>query len=65
MMNCKESDCGKRARVLETRSRDGYVYRRYTCGAGHKFSTVESVCDSGMAKRIRKSDIQRTIRTDA
>ena len=65
MMACKEPDCGKRARVLETRSRDGYVYRRYTCASGHKFSTVEGVCNSGMAKRIRRSDIKRTIEANA
>ena len=72
-MNCPDQDCGKPARVIQTRGRDGYIYRRYTCAVGHRFSTVEGagrravecVCDSGMAKRIRKSDIKRTIETNA
>ena len=66
-MNCPEADCAKRATVMQTRTRDAYVYRRYVCAGGHRFSTVQTgdgelCCDPGMAKRIRKSDIIRTIK---
>lgn len=36
--------CKKWAKVLETRTRkDGACYRRYECGALHKFSTKETI----------------------
>lgn len=72
-MICPDPACAKRATVIQTRTRDDYTYRRYACAAGHRFSTVEgrgkadveAVCDSGMAKRIRKADIRRTIEANA
>lgn len=66
-MKCPTSECGKKARVLETRAKEAYIYRRYACAGGHRFSTVETgggevVCDPGMANRIRKADIIRAIK---
>ena len=66
-MNCPDPACAKRALVLHTRTREAYVYRRYACPGGHRFSTVatsdgEVVVDPGMAQHIRKSDIVRAIK---
>lgn len=60
-------ECQTDSRVLQTRKREAYIYRRYVCAGGHRFSTVatsdgEVVCDPGMAKVIRKSDIIRAIK---
>ena len=34
-------DCQKLSKVTETRQRNGWKYRRYTCPKGHSFSTRE------------------------
>jgi transcription elongation factor Elf1 len=34
-------DCNKLSKVTETRQRNGWKYRRYTCPKGHSFSTRE------------------------
>lgn len=43
--------CQKQTRVLDSRFRDGEVYRRRRCKNGHRFSTLERVvpqCDTGL-----------------
>lgn len=39
-MKCPE--CGRKAAVLLTRERDGYVWRRRECSQGHRFTTTET-----------------------
>ena len=34
-------DCNRLSKVTETRQRNGWKYRRYTCPKGHSFSTRE------------------------
>lgn len=45
------------AKCIDTRKRDGYRYRRYSCKCGHRFSTVETEvdCDLGGGQTALKS----------
>lgn len=60
-MNCWHPGCGHKARVLETRRRGDFAYRRYACPDGHRFSTGEGVIDKGGSQRARRTDIRRAV----
>jgi len=40
-----ECDCGKPAKVIDTRRRNGYRQRRYLCGCGNKYNSIEIVTE--------------------
>lgn len=56
-MSCPE--CGKWTRVLQTRSHEDYVQRRYECGNMHRFSTIEKII-SGRANATKIPSAQQT-----
>ena len=48
--------CQSQTRVLDSRSRNGEVWRRRCCKKGHKFSTLERV-ELMMPERCRKTGL--------
>jgi hypothetical protein len=48
-MKCPK--CGKKTRVMESRPREGGVWRRRKCAGGHLSYTIEDFCDGVPRKR--------------
>jgi transcriptional regulator NrdR family protein len=55
-------DCQKQARVLETRYRDNYKFRKYQCPNKHRFTTHEDIAQTGLSKRTKRAT-ERSIET--
>jgi len=47
--------CGREdSRVIDTRPRDGAIYRRRVCSCGHRFSSAELQFENSTLRKIDK-----------
>ena len=58
-MKCPE--CGMRARILETRTRDdGVIRRRYGCFNEHLFTSLEALVEISETQLHKKHEVIKT-----
>jgi hypothetical protein len=51
--------CQTKTQVIDSRSRDGEVYRRRVCRNGHRFSTLERFVSNLAEPRCRVTDLRK------